>query len=449
MAQRFAIPVDLTAHAERWLGGGAWAGDLDAVAHRPWVAICGSRMGRQLHRLPHAFSLLRATLLRCRRTGGQVVWCAGSAVDECVSRAVRLLQVPGARLDVCDWGDGHAGATGRRPGHSPASPDGHTPTIRTVAIGPASRPPRHSQCPLSDFPRRDCAAVGLADEVVVLHLRSNGAIAALIGARLQESPARAASVRVPASLAPGQALMQQGAVGWHVLDGCSHPEAHDSPPQRQPTRDAAVLHFQQLSSSRAADEPDGWPYVVHCTRAADGSTPGFSHDAQLDQLILGEPIGGGSALTNLIQILRSGRLCGTRRLTRSDQPVVCFSAVPLARLLARRRFRPHLGRWDYEPYGIGVRKDRLRQLGGRPVTYVDPDQLPKTKCSDPFFLQPRGRSYDWTEEREWRIAYDLDIGSLTPADAFVFVASEDDVPHVAPWTDLTIVVCSSHPGQRQ
>jgi hypothetical protein len=106
---------------------------------------------------------------------------------------------------------------------------------------------------------------------------------------------------------------------------------------------------------------------------------------------------------------------------------VSFTAVPLEKLHTLRVFRPHRGRWDFEPYGICIDLDHLRRLGVRPVTYVDrPGGAPSVDA----WLQQRARTVttggvviDWSVEREWRHLGDLNLRTIPGHAICLFVPS--------------------------
>jgi hypothetical protein len=106
--------------------------------------------------------------------------------------------------------------------------------------------------------------------------------------------------------------------------------------------------------------------------------------------------------------------------TTKRYPVVCFSALSLQELLQRRCFRPQLGRWDYEPYGIAIRLSTAKQIGIQAVIYGDPRERSLLSREDQYRFHPLGKTYDWREEREWRSSKSVDLAELDPSDIRVF-----------------------------
>jgi hypothetical protein len=173
-----------------------------------------------------------------------------------------------------------------------------------------------------------------------------------------------------------------------------------------------------------ADIGDG--YCSHWTRPALRSTGKAGRkSAAWDRALRGSELVGG-ALASLCRILAEGRIVASGRLVRGARPMCCFTDVPLHEFPGRRTFRPHLGRWDFEPYGIAVRRDVLRRLGGRPVSYRRKMSLKSVRAAEQAWSVPGDSTHRWQEEREWRFGGDFDLRQLSPDEAIVFVPSDTD-----------------------
>jgi hypothetical protein len=110
--------------------------------------------------------------------------------------------------------------------------------------------------------------------------------------------------------------------------------------------------------------------------------------------------------------------------------------VPLVELLSRRQFRSHLGRWDWEPYGILVRREALERLGARQVIYGDEAEYKQLADQDKPYFQPRGmkntrNNQDWSSEREWRLLGDLIFAELPSESILVFVGTRTEAQQIA------------------
>jgi hypothetical protein len=171
-------------------------------------------------------------------------------------------------------------------------------------------------------------------------------------------------------------------------------------------------------------------WLTHCTRACHGPWPDQSQVTYFDSCDADEAR-NPSPLATLHRILVQQRLLATSHLKRDSIPSLSLSEVPLEELLSRRRYRSHVQRWDWEPYGLCIQRKWLEQLGGQPVIYGDErtwQSLPETQR--PFF-QSLGESQakhgdqddenNWSQEREWRLLDDLRLADMPFEAAFVFV----------------------------
>ncbi|MEM6363149.1 MAG: hypothetical protein AAF745_01895 [Planctomycetota bacterium] len=245
------------------------------------------------------------------------------------------------------------------------------------------------------------AVVALADRVHALHVRSSGLIAKLLSHRIKYDPV---SVRVAlghnGTESFGLDLLAMGAIGCYLPAEHSDSFEHVLPAQ------VNVCDFAEIDS-------DAW--LVHCTRATQGPWPNQTWDRYRDDLLLGSwQTASRTPLDTLCRIVHSGILVAGAVASRHADPVVCFSNAPLKQLLAKRTYRSHLKRWDYEPYGIAIRVDAAREAGVLPVTYVN--AIPKQHAVDSYLHVARGHTVDWTHEREWRCKGNLDLTRL-PIDA--------------------------------
>src|SRR5690348_12857572 len=110
----------------------------------------------------------------------------------------------------------------------------------------------------------------------------------------------------------------------------------------------------------------------------------------------------GTALDNLVTILKERVVRAATRMVRGKRPVVCLFDAPLSELqhLLQRRNRRR-----YEPFGIAVSKRYAFGMGARPVIYLpwpearkvmDPDELWRVVTID----MERTPPIDWSFERE-------------------------------------------------
>jgi hypothetical protein len=148
----------------------------------------------------------------------------------------------------------------------------------------------------------------------------------------------------------------------------------------------------------------------------------------------------------LWRIARSGRLIAGSEFVRGETPVVSLTAVPLSEIRALRTYRSHLSRWDFEPYGICIRRDWLERRGVRPVQYGDETLWDAMPPADRPFFQKReshaagGKVLDWTVEQEWRHVGDLKLNGIPAHAAMLFVPSEPEARQLAASSPWPVVV---------
>lgn len=125
-----------------------------------------------------------------------------------------------------------------------------------------------------------------------------------------------------------------------------------------------------------------------------------------------------SALDNLISILKTGKIWGSRRgkpgYIKGPNPATCFMDVPfhaLKYILNEENTDP--GNPRYEPYGIFVTKTYAYKNGCRPVIYLSEKELrligiDKNEVWRVVRFEPAEvRKIHWLHEREWRYKGDF------------------------------------------
>ena len=254
---------------------------------------------------------------------------------------------------------------------------------------------------LETLPVADRALFAIANRVVVLRARPGGVVAQLVAIRDGEArlkPCKITHLAVPDERSRAAAVTLSGPQLFARLQECG-------------------IDF---------DGP--WQWLTHWTRAAAGAWPDESENDYLDDLLFAPVPADRSALGALSRIVAHRRVLATRRLTRGDEAVVSFTALPLQDLVQRRVFRKHLARWDFEPYGICIRRAWLSDRGARPVQYGDDVLWSSLAATDRPYFQRRfskgsrsGTAIDWSEEQEWRHVGDIDLAPLSAAAAFLFV----------------------------
>lgn len=290
---------------------------------------------------------------------------------------------------------------------------------------------------LLTLPLADRVLLSTADHVVALQVRPHGNLLTLLKRRLREN------ARTPGStwLALGEQfvpneistdLQSLGAVGWYLWPKEQAKDAKDQ--DGETTSHSAVLS--------QVPWPEG-SYLVHWTRRRFGPWPDQSADEFIDDLLLSRADRSHSAFAALARIVSQRRLIASSSGLRGGFCAVCFSAAPVSELPQRRIYRRHRGRWDFELYGLCIRRDWLTSEGARHVIYGDESKWHTlSELDKPFWQQRQTQSrdhtaaIDWSAEAEWRVLHDLDL-ARAPDDAVVLFAPNtieaQALAAISPW----------------
>ena len=104
--------------------------------------------------------------------------------------------------------------------------------------------------------------------------------------------------------------------------------------------------------------------------------------------------------------------------------MVSWTEQPLDRWPELRVFRPGRRKWDFELYGVAIRRDHVRRQGGRPVWYGEEADFREASPEERRYGQlrrSRQASIDWRAEREWRSPGDFRFDGLRVSDVVAFV----------------------------
>lgn len=162
-------------------------------------------------------------------------------------------------------------------------------------------------------------------------------------------------------------------------------------------------------------------WLFHCTRAPNPLWPGETKSEYM-RAILCDPKKAHlrTTIDTLRRIISMGELTAQASASKQIKPVVCFSNQSLAQLLAGRCYRPHLQRWDYEPYGVAITKRYALSNGAKKVKYIRGEKCAIHSKSAPFYFHPSGKTYDWTKECEWRFPETILLRSVPYQDVRFF-----------------------------
>jgi hypothetical protein len=273
----------------------------------------------------------------------------------------------------------------------------------------------------------DAMLAGMADQMTVLSMRKNGNLHSAVLNRI--SNGKPTRVLIEPSLtkpALTDELLSAGATGWYLLRDVAEVQA------TRPENAPPTLGVSDIESAE---------YLLHWTRRRVGPWPDQTDQEFIDDLLFGVPRKDHRNVAALRRILATGRILASNDITRDPRPVVCFSNITFEQLLERRVFRPHLSRWDFEPFGIGIKKSWLKKKGARAVKYGDESLWESLSDSDkPFFqLNASDSKVDWSVEEEWRVVADVELGRVPANAAIVFVATAADAAEIGEFSRWPIV----------
>lgn len=451
-----------TGHLQ-WLPATRWAAPLHAwlgprclwwprgmpEGHR--VAFISSRMGKPWDCHPEWFAALRRHLATLNRQVHLLVAVEHTTAAPVVRRAAQLMNVPliwaevgSEKKSFGDWLDKqrqHDEGTS----NDMLYPARLSPPVSSIPAA-ESRSPSPS---LDATPLRDRLLITLGQTLVVLKVRRCGAVQRLLDALFDADHPNREVIWVDPQ--KGRSPDSADAVDDNqtVTGQTISASPHDI---QQRHRDLpSILASRFFGVSRRAPAPVRYlsdvsttGFLVHWTRRCAGPWPGESHESYFEWLIRDKPPWDHSAWATLCRIVMQHRLIASSKVIRGKMPVVCFTAMPLAQMLAHRVFRVHRHRWDCEPYGICIRREWLEQRGTRPVRYGDDRSwamLPP--CDRPFFQKRRtrgSRPIVWEDEQEWRHAGDVSLDALPPEDGLVFVEHGRQAESLAPFCPWPLVV---------
>ena len=453
----FRIPNRDRQVCEDWLGQRAYWWPRGIPDSRR-IGIVGSRLKRDSASQVPVLRALRLSMTAVETSSEQVVASAETALYDYVQECATTFDVPLLRISTPpDQGSSKVWLDELVRTSSPTSDF-------QLSLSPDAAASKGNAAPgvksvlgeLAQLPIRDRVLALISDRVFVLTLRRNGNWWKLLHRGLQNGLWDAGAVRAVVgqglcSDVVATELQDCGAVSWFLvaddhLTRNSDQQSIGKPSNSELRVSAApserkVAEETLLAELAAAEPTSEW--LLHWTRAPHGEWAGESHDDHRSNSILSEDV-VRTAFTTLQRIVDEGVVRATSGNTRSTVDVVCLADVPLVALLAKRVFRTHRGRWDFEHYGIGIRKQRVWSLGGRPVIYGDESVWQSLPDGErPWFQlqqsQTGSTSIDWTLENEWRLTSELALNDLPAEDIFLFCRTEDEAKVLRAACNLRVV----------
>lgn len=458
------IPWLSEACSRRWLGDRLFLFP-DGIPLVQRTAIVSSRIRQRLDLETWWFDSLRTLTLKCDPGSEAVLVAKMTTSCEAASRAAMLFGRPLIRFEFStqpplsstseleEWiasGLRRISETGSIKRDSPVSDVLVSPEL----LLSAGNEPLSDACELSGIPPVDRVLFAAATRVHVLSCRPQGHVADLLKHHLQDEERREIPVLIAADsdgrLPPATTDLPAGWIPW-LLEPWNTPQGEEASSQSLPDIEGdfsrARASATAVTSSPLSD-PENW--LLHWTRATAGPWPGETREDFLDALILRTSSADRSAMATLLRIISSQRLASSSEGIRGGHSVVAFTDVPLTEFRTRRVFRKHRHRFDFEPWGVAIRKDWLQMQGGKPVIYGNDNDWGQMEAGQrPWFQKDSvvgGTSN--SSELEWRIIGDVDLSKVPKESIRVFVentAAADVVSQHCDWATV-IVPGKESPG---
>lgn len=284
-----------------------------------------------------------------------------------------------------------------------------------------------------DF-ERDRWVVFLASRVLAGEIRSGGYMEKLSLAAINEGR-RVQAFRPSVfdkSTAGNRALLAAGAEEVTVAD---FPVKKVSYRPNMPQTRLVASNSPSLKPSFDLSE-----YLFHYTRGCYGPWPGQSRADYIRSLADGDNDAGHTGFDTLCRILCERLIRAGHRLVRGNVPVVSFSACPPTQLANIRKWNPALIRWTFEPYTVGIHRAALEEMGARPAIYGPETKFRELSEAERFRFQLHAPpKTDWSNEKEWRIAGDVDLSRLSPEGIIAVVPTKKEAVAIQEKSAIPVV----------
>ena len=152
-------------------------------------------------------------------------------------------------------------------------------------------------------------------------------------------------------------------------------------------------------------------YLIHWTRATNCAWPTEKAIDYYRSLVTADcyPRGACDTLRN---ILASKVIKASGRHMPERIPTVSFTRLSPVETLPLMRWRARYREMSFEPYGIGIEKEYARDLGIQQVQYYEGRRPPDRHESHLWLTQSLGEKGDWGREGEYRYRGDLDLSKV-------------------------------------
>jgi hypothetical protein len=250
------------------------------------------------------------------------------------------------------------------------------------------KPQEKSQSPKDNWPRRDQAAVTLAQRIFPISIRNNGRLQKLL------------AVDVDSKKIDNKFKIE-------------HAKSMISPPR----------YDIKLARNEFCD----WDYITHWTRTCYGPWPGEKRAEFYQRLLNSKNEYPNNAFNTLSNIIKEQKIQASSHKIREGWSVIGFTEASPPDVLKLLRWCPKRVNWSFEPYGIAISKRAAGRLGIRPVLYGTDQTYEKLPQSEKPYFQNKGKSdVDWSREQECRHLGDLDLHLIAPDEIAYLVWNQDE-----------------------
>ncbi len=354
------------------------------LSRHSWTAILNSRQGRYLERGEEWIASTVSAVQHASQQGKIIVTSAGLNPWELTLWAAAKAGAP--VLAVLPANPDEPEESLQRQLDDLANEFSCPPGFISGAFFPATE---NRRSPKTDWPERDRLVIRHADELRPISIRPGGNLEQLI----QEASQR------------GKTINDDYRVEYKA--------------DRKST-DPRIPEDRLGSWTTTAD----WPYLTHWTHTFGGPWPGEKKADYYAALLEDGNGNPRSARDTLQRILKDGWLLGSSLHMPQNRKTVGFTELPPAEAMKEIKYRKRFQRWSFEPYGLALDREKLKNLGARPVRY---ESESKNSGEDDIFVQYQtsGRA-DWSGQREWRLPYDLDLSVFNEREGRVLVPSSKE-----------------------
>lgn len=171
----------------------------------------------------------------------------------------------------------------------------------------------------------------------------------------------------------------------------------------------------------------GRDFITHWTRTYHGPWPDETKAGFYNKLINSGSIYPNNAFSSLKNIIIKKAIRGSSNRIRDKIRCVGFSDLDSHKMLSQMRWLPKRVNWNFEPYGIAIRKSVADKIGIKPVIYGNDIDYKDLQSKDkPYFQHVGAKDVDWSIEKEWRKIGDVDLSLIDSDDLAYIIWSEKE-----------------------